>query len=122
MAVPAALSPAIMMSCSARPLPVSGCAARMPASTTAAVPCPSTCKTCFSQRRHPRWEHSLTPGLLCDPQLAPNPSLSGPSQTATYPMQEEAMKSQAGNKGREASVQAHLYIIRETRQCASVLA
>ena len=41
MAVPAALSPAIMMSCSARPLPVRGWAARMPASTTAAVPCPN---------------------------------------------------------------------------------
>lgn len=39
MAVPAALSPAIMMSCSARLLPVRGCAARIPANTTAAVPC-----------------------------------------------------------------------------------
>jgi hypothetical protein len=46
MAVPAALSPAIMMSCSVKPLPVRGCAARMPASTTAAVPCEAhTCET-----------------------------------------------------------------------------
>lgn len=37
-AVPAAPSPAIMMVWSARDFPVNGCAARMPASTTAAVP------------------------------------------------------------------------------------
>ena len=38
-AVPAAPSPAIMMVWSAKDFPVSGCAAKIPASTTAAVPC-----------------------------------------------------------------------------------